>query len=159
MTDIKDRKEFQDLKFYLWRIRDERRGEWRKEVFLIGDDHALETFSESLLGLLDNYNRYGKGMRRYKCNPPRDFDHVAYGRKNGVRIDWLESLVVRVAPEVPNDELYTLEGNIVTLRVNPTTLNQLVSGARAQLDPSKRYGHGSSAAGGLWFSPDWLGVE
>ena len=159
MADTRERKEFPDLKFYLWRLWSERREEWRKEIFLMGDDPALETLVESLLGLLDGYHRYGKGVRKYKYNPPLDFDHVAYGRKNGVRIDWLESLVVKIAPEVPNDEVYTLEGSTVTLRVNPTTLNHIAAGARAQLDTSNRYGHGSAAAGGLWFSPDWLGIE
>ena len=66
MTNIRDRKEILDLNFYLWRIRDERRGEWRKEVFLMGDDHALETLIESLLGLLDSYFRYGTGTRRLR---------------------------------------------------------------------------------------------
>lgn len=159
MTEIGNRKEFWDLKFYLWRIWNERRGEWRDKVFLMGDDRALETLKESLLGLLNDYNRYGKGTRRYKCNPPQDFDFVAYGRKNGVRIDWLDSLVVRIVSEVPNDEMYAMEGKNVTIRLNPTTLSQMIEGARAQLDTSKRYGHGSSATGGLWFSPDWLAVE
>jgi hypothetical protein len=71
----------------------------------------------------------------------------------------LDSLVVKTGPDVPNDEVYNLEGKVVTIRVNHTTLGQIIEGARAQLDTSKRYGHGSSATGGLWFSPDWLGVE
>jgi len=159
MTYLRERKEILDLNFYLWRIRDERRGEWKKEVLLIGDEHALETMVESLLGLLDSYYRYGTGTRRYKCNQPRDFDHVAYGRQHHVRIEWLESLVVKIASEVPNEEMYTLEGKNVGIRVNPTTLNQIIAGARAQLDTGKRYGHGSPAACGLRFSPDWLGIE
>jgi len=159
MVDIRNRKDFPDLQFYVWRIRDERRGEWRKEVYLMGDDHTLETLIESLQGLLDSYHNYGSGTRKYKCNPPLDFDHVAYGRQHGVRIDWLDSLVVKTGPEVPNDETYKLEGKVVTIRVNPTTLGQMIEGTRAQLDTSMRYGHGSAAAGGLRFSPDWLGVE
>jgi len=159
MADIRSKKDFQDLHFYIWRIRNERRGEWRKEVFLMGDDHTLETLIESLQGLLDGYRTYGSGTRRYKCNPPLDFDHVAYGRQHGVRIEWLDSLVVKTGPDVPNDETYSLEGKVVTIRVNPTSLSQMITGARAQVDKSKRYGHGSSATGGLWFSPDWLGVE
>ena len=159
MAEIRSRKDFQDLHFYIWRIRNERRGEWRKEVFLMGDDHALTTLIESLQGLLDSHRTYGSGTRRYKCNPPSDFDQVAYGRQHGVRIEWLDSLVVKTGPDVPNDETYNLEGKVVTIRVNPTTLTQMITGARAQVDKSKRYGHGSSATGGLWFSPDWLGVE
>lgn len=53
MVDIRTRKDLLDLKFYLWRIRDERRGEWRKEVYLMGDDRTLETLIESLQGLQD----------------------------------------------------------------------------------------------------------
>ena len=66
---------------------------------------------------------------------------------------------MKTGPDVPNDETYSLEGKVVTIRVNPTSLSQMITGARAQVDKSKRYGHGSSATGGLWFSPDWLGVE
>jgi hypothetical protein len=159
MVDIRTRKDLEDLKFYLWRIRDERRGEWRKEVYLMGDEHALETLIESLQGLQDSYYRYGSGTRKYKCNPPRDFDHVGYGRQHRVTIDWLDSLVVKTGPDVPDDEIYNLEGKVVTIRVNPTTLSQMITSARAQVDKSKRYGHGSAAIGGLWFSPDWLGIE
>lgn len=159
MTEVRNRKEFQDLQFYLWRIRSERTGEWREEILLMGDNRALETLIESLLGLLDDSKRYGKGTRRYKCNPPRDFDHVAYGRQHRVRIGWLDSLVVKIGPDVSNDEFYILENNVVSIRVNPMTLDQIIAGARAQLDPSKRYGHGSTAACGLRFSPDWLGIE
>jgi len=125
----------------------------------MGDDHTIETLIESLQGLLDSHHTYGSGTRRYKCNPPRDFDHVAYGRQHGVRIEWLDSLVVKAGPDVSDDEAYNLEGKVVTIRVNPTTLSQMIEGARAQLDTSKRYGHGSSATGGLRFSPDWLAVE
>jgi len=159
VAEVRSRKEFQDLQFYLWRVRSERTGEWREEVFLIGDDCALETLIESLLGLLDDCRRYGKGTRKYKCNPPQDFDHVTYGRQHRVRIAWLDSLVVRIGPDVSNDECCILENNVVTIRVNPMTLGQIIAGARAQLDPSKRYGHGSTAACGLRFSPDWLGIE
>ena len=125
----------------------------------MGDDDTLETLIESLQGLLDSYHTYGSGTRRYKCNPPLDFDHVAYGRQHRARIEWLDSLVVRTGPDVPNDETYKLEGKVVTIRANPTTLSQMITGARAQVDKSMRYGHGSPATGGLWFSPDWLGVE
>ena len=159
MTDVRDRKEVLDLNFYLWRIKDERRGEWRKEVLLIGDDNALETMIQNLLGLLDSFYRYGTGTRRYKCNPPRDLDYVIYGHQHRVKIEWLDSLVVKISPDVSSEEPYVLEGKVVTIRVNPKVLNQIIDGARAQLDTSKRYGHGSPPACGLRFSPDWLGIE
>ena len=66
---------------------------------------------------------------------------------------------MKTGPDVQNDETYNLEGKVVTIRVNPTMLSQMISGARAQVDKSKRYAHGSPATGGLRFSPDWLGVE
>ena len=50
MSAVKDRKEFQNLQFHLWRIKDERRGEWREEIYLMGKDDVLETLVESLQG-------------------------------------------------------------------------------------------------------------
>ncbi|MHA1960991.1 MAG: hypothetical protein ACW99U_12210 [Candidatus Thorarchaeota archaeon] len=159
MGRVGDKKEFSNLGLHLWRIKDEQKEEWREEIYLMGSDDVLQTLIESWRGLLESYQTYGKGTRRYMSNPPEDFDHVAYGRQNRVQIKWMDSLVLRISPEARDEETYSIENKVVVVHVNPNTMNQFIKGAQAQLDTSKRYGHGSAAACGLWFSPDWLGAE
>ena len=159
MSTIKDRKEFQDLHFHLWRIKDERRGEWREEIYLMGKDDVLETLVESLQGMSNMFQAYGKGTRKYKCNPPKEFDHVTYGKEHGVKIHWLDTLIVKLSHDAKDDAQYSLKDGVVTIQVNPNTLEQFIEGINKQLNQTSRYGHGSNAACGLWFSPDWLGTE
>ena len=159
MNPVKDRKEFQDLQFHLWRVKDERSGKWRDEIYLIGKDDVLKTLAESLRGMSSMFQTYGKGTRKYKCNPPEEFDHVAYGRDNDVEIHWLDTLIVKLSHDAKDDAHYSLQDEIGTIQVHPKILEQFIEGIMKQLNQTSRYGHGSNAVSGLWFSPDWLGAE
>lgn len=159
MSSIRDRKEFDSLDFQVWIVRDENKGKWRSEVYIIGSNDALETIRDSLQGLLDVFQTYGKGTRKYKCNPPADFDHIAYGRKNNVTIRWLETLVVRLGFDAMDNEPFILEDYVVTLNVNPNTLKVFIDRIGNYIDSPQQYGHGAEAVCGLRFSPDWLGIE
>ena len=159
MSAVKDRKEFQNLQFHLWRIKDERRGEWREEIYLMGKYDVLETLVESFQGMSSMFQTYGKGTRKYKCNPPEEFDHITYGKAHGVKIQWLDSLIVKLSHDAKDDAHYSLDDGVVTIQVNPKTLEQFIEGANKQLNQTSRYGHGSDAACGLRFAPDWLGIE
>ncbi|MHA1638409.1 MAG: hypothetical protein ACTSUO_05970 [Candidatus Thorarchaeota archaeon] len=159
MSDVRDRKEFHDLQFHLWRIKDERRGEWREDIYLMGKEDVLKTLVESLQGMSSMFQTYGKGNRKYKCNPPEEFDHVTYGKDHGVEIHWLDMLIVKLSHDAKDDTQYSLKNEIVTIQVNPKTLNQFIESINKYLNQTTRYGHGSNAVCGLWFSPDWLGAE
>ncbi len=159
MSSIRDKKIFQGLDFQIWHIWEERRERWRNEIYIIGDDEALQTMRNSLQGLLDMFQAYGKGTRKYKCNPPTDFDYVSYGQEHGVKIQWLDSLVVRLSSDALDNEPFIIEDFVVTLNVSFHTLRTFIDRIQEQLDSAERYGHGSVAVCGLRFSPDWLGIE
>ncbi len=159
MSSIRDRKEFDSLDFQVWIVRDENKGKWRSDVYIIGSNDALGTIRDSLQGLLDVFQTYGKGTRKYKCNPPADFDHIAYGRKNNVTIRWLETLVVRLGFDAMDNEPFILEDYVVTLNVNPNTLKVFINRIGNYIHSPQQYGHGAEAVCGLRFSPDWLGIE
>jgi len=159
MSAVRDRKEFQDLQFHLWRIKDERRGEWREEIYLMGKDDVLETLVESLQGMSSMFQTYGKGTRKYKCNPPEEFDHIAYGKAHGVKIQWLDMLIVRMGFDAMDNEPFILDNFNVELSVNPATLKLFIDRTDAYLNSDLQYGHGAEAVCGLRFSPDWVGAE
>ena len=159
MSAISDRKELPDLNLQLWRIKDERSGQWRDEVYLMGDDDSLRTLIESLQAVLNLVQTYGKGTRKYKCNPPADFDHRAYGKDHGLQIQWLDKLVVRLGLDAMDNEPYILDQFTVELSVSPNTLKEFIEKIDAYLNSSARYGHGKDAVCGLRLSPDWLGAE
>ena len=135
MSSIRDQKVFEDLNFQIWLIKDEQSGKWREEVYIMGDDGALGTIKDSLQGLLDVFQTYGKGTRKYKCNPPSDFDHVAFGKENGVTIRWLDQLVVRLGFDAMDNEPFILEDFIVNINVNPNTLKIFINKMQAYLEP------------------------
>ena len=159
MSAISDRKELPDLNLQLWRIKDERSGQWRDEVYLMGDDDSLRTLIESLQAVLNLVQTYGKGTRKYKCNPPAVFDTAAFGKENGVQIQWLDWLIVRLGLDAMDNEPFILEDFNVELRVNPGTLKQFIERLKAYLDSDQQYPHGSDLVGGLRLSPDWVGAE
>ncbi|MCJ7818152.1 MAG: hypothetical protein MUP60_04830, partial [Candidatus Thorarchaeota archaeon] len=74
MDSVKDRKVFDDLNFQIWRVKDEQSRKWRDEVYIMGDDESLQIFRDSLQSLLNLFQTYGKGTKKFKCNPPADFD-------------------------------------------------------------------------------------
>ena len=159
MSDVSNRKEYNDLNFQIWRIKDERDGKWRDEVYIMGDNEALQTLSDGLQSLLNLFQTYGKGTKKFKCNPPTDFDFRSYGKEHGVQIQWLDLLVVRLGFDAIDNEPFILDDFTVELSVNPKTLKQFIERTRAYLNSTLQYGHGADAVCGMRFSPDWLGAE
>ncbi|MDF1537396.1 MAG: hypothetical protein P1Q69_00620 [Candidatus Thorarchaeota archaeon] len=159
MSDVKTRNEFTDLNFQIWRVKDNRSDKWRDEVYIIGDDAALRTLGESLQALLILFQTYGKGTKKYKCNPPAGFDHVSFGKENGVQIQWLDMLVVRLGFDAMDNEPFILDDFTVELSVNPATLSHFIERIQTHINSAEQYGHGADAVCGLRFSPDWIGAE
>jgi hypothetical protein len=125
----------------------------------MGDDDALRTLSQSLKSLLGLFQTYGKGTKKYKCNPPADLDIRAFGQENGVQIQWLDMLIVRMGFDALDNEPFLLVDFNVELSVNPSTLKQFIEKTDAYLNSEQQFAHGSDAVCGLRFSPDWIGAE
>ncbi|TFH10076.1 MAG: hypothetical protein E4H14_03280 [Candidatus Thorarchaeota archaeon] len=159
MSTVNDRKEFNDLNFQIWRVKDEQSEKWRNNVYIMGDDVAFQTLSDSLQSLLNLFQTYGKGTKKFKCNPPVDFDFNTYGKEHGVQIQWQDMLVVRLGFDAMDNEFLNLNDFTVELSVNPNTLKQFIEKTQAYLSSPEKYDHGSEAVCGLRFSPDWLGAE
>ncbi len=159
MIDASNRKEYNDLNFQIWRVKDERDGKWRDEVYIMGDNEALQTLNDSLQSLLNLFQTYGKGTKKYKCNPPTDFDFRTYGQEHGIQIQWLDLLDVRLGFDALDNEPFILDDFTVELSVNPKTLKLFIERTQAYLNSTLQYGHGADAVCGLRFSPDWLGAE
>ena len=159
MSGIHDRKVFDDLNFQVWRVKDERSGKWRGEIYIMGDDNALQTILDSLQSLLNLLQTYGKGTKKFKSNPPADFDFKTYGQEHGVQIQWQDILIVRLGLDAMDNEPFILNDFTVELSVNPTTLKQFIERLQAYLDSDEQFGHGGDAVCGLRFSPDWVGAE
>jgi hypothetical protein len=159
MSSLANRKELSDLDLQVWRLQDERSGKWRDEVYLMGSDESLRSLCESLQVVLNLVQTYGKGTRKYKCNPPADFDTVSFGKENGVQIQWLDWLIVRLGLDAMDNELFILEDFNVELRVNPSTLKQFIDQLQKYIDSDLQYPHGTHLVCGLRLSPDWVGAE
>ena len=159
MSSIRDQKVFEDLNFQIWLIKDEQNGKWREEIYIMGDDATLGIIKDSLQGLLDVFQTYGKGTRKYKCNPPSDFDYVSFGKENGVTIRWLDQLEVRLGFDAMDNEPFILEDFVVNINVNPSTLKLFIDRIQLYLDSTNQYPHGTDAVCGLRLSPDWVGAE
>ena len=159
ISAVSDRKEFNDLNFQIWRIKDEHSGKWRDEIYIMGDDESLQILSESLQSLLNLFQTYGKGTKKFKCNPPTDFDFKSYGQEHGVQIQWQDMLVVRLGFDAMDNEPFILDDFTVELSVNPITLKQFIEKTQAYLNATPQFGHGADAVCGLRFSPDWVGAE
>ena len=159
ISAVSDKKEFNDLNFQIWRVKDERSGKWRNEVYIMGDDEALQTLADSLQSLLNLLQTYGKGTKKFKCNPPADFDFKTYGEEHDVQIQWQDMLVVRLGLDAIDNEPFILDDFTVELSVNPNTLKKFIERTQAYLNSTLQYGHGADAVCDLRFSPDWLGAE
>jgi hypothetical protein len=159
MSAVSSRKEFNDLNFQIWRVKDERSGKWRDEIYIMGDDEALQIFSDSLRSLLNLFQTYGKGTKKFKCNPPADIDFKSYGQEHGVQIQWQDKLIVRLGFDAMDNEPFILNDFTVELSVNPNTLKHFIEKTQAYLNATHQFGHGADAVCGLRFSPDWLGAE
>ena len=159
ISAVSNKKEFNDLNFQIWRVKDERSGKWRNEVYIMGDDSALQTLRDSLQSLLNLLRTYGKGTKKFKCNPPADFDFKTYGEEHDVQIQWQDMLVVRLGLDAIDNEPFILDDFTVELSVNPNTLKKFIERTQAYLNSTLQYGHGADAVCGLRFSPDWLGAE
>ncbi|MFW9832295.1 MAG: hypothetical protein ACFFD8_11030 [Candidatus Thorarchaeota archaeon] len=159
MSDKSSQKVFTELAFYLWRIRYQPKEEWRPEILVMGSTPALHKVKEELESMEKDFQHYGQSTRKFACNPPEDFDVVRYARENQAEIEWLIWLVLKIEPDAPNVPAYELKNKAVTIRLNEHTLQQLIKVLKDQLEPTAQFAHGQSAPGGLFFAPDWLGVE
>jgi len=159
ISALNNRKEFTDLNFQIWRVKDARSDRWREEIYIIGDDESLKILSDALQSLLNLFQTYGKGTKKFKCNPPTDFDFKSFGKEHGVQIQWLDWLVVRLGFDAMDNEPYIINDFTVELSVNPTTLKQFIERTKAYINSTTQFGHGSDAVCGLRFSPDWVGAE
>jgi hypothetical protein len=159
MDGFQDKKVFEDLNFQIWRVKDLQSDKWRDDIYIMGDDDALQNLSNSLKSLLSLFQTYGKGTKKYKCNPPADFDVRAFGQENGVQIQWLDMLVVRLGFDALDNEPFILDDFVVELSVNPATLKLFIENTDAYLNSTEQFGHGADAVCGLHFSPDWVGAE
>lgn len=155
----KSRKEFSNLEFYLWRIRYLPSKKWREEILLMGSDEALTIIIESLRNMLDTFETYGRGTRKFRCNPPSDVDLPKYVQGQRAKIQWLNWLIVKLSASALEDAPYLMTEKTITVHYNPRTVTEFIEAARAQISSESQYGHGRYAPGGLWFSPDWLGIE
>lgn len=155
MHPIRDQKDFQDLNFHVWLLKDEEIGKWRDEVYMKGDDVALQTIKNNLQILLDIFQMYGKGTKKFTCNPPSDFDPIVYGKEHGVTIRWLDQLVVRIGLDALDDEPFILEDFVVSVSVNPATMKIFIQRIQDYLDLTEK--HGVGVVCGLRLSPDWYG--
>jgi hypothetical protein len=154
-----DRKEFDDLEFYLWRVKYLPSKEWRDEILVMGSDTALETIIESLTSMLDSFMKYGKGTRKFRCNPPEDFDVQNYAQEKKIKFQWLDWLIVKIRSNQADDSQYLLDSKNVIVNYNQKTVQEFIDAAYKQISSEWKHGHGCPAPGGLWFSPDWLGIE
>lgn len=134
ISAVSNKKEFNDLNFQVWRVKDEQSGKWRDEIYIMGDDESLQTFSDSLQSLLNLFQTYGKGTKKYKCNPPADFDFRTYGKEHGIQIQWQDMLVVRLGFDALDNEPFIPDDFTVELSVNPNTLNKFIEKTRAYLN-------------------------
>ena len=125
----------------------------------MGDDESLQTLSDSLQALLNLFQTYGKGTKKFKCNPPAEFDIKTYGQEHGIQIQWQDMLVVRLGFDAMDNEPFILDDFTVELSVNPNTLTQFIERTQAYLDSTEQFGHGADAVCGLRFSPDLIGAE
>ena len=159
MNAVSFKKEYHVLDFYLWRIKEISIDEWREEIFLSATDETLDIIIRSLLEVLSTLEQFGKGTRKFKCNPPTDLDFDTYGEEHCVKFQWLDWLIVRVSKESVGDRLAELEGCDVTLYLDGDSLGEFIEVAKKHYTTYEQYGHGRNAPGGLRFSPDWLGIE
>jgi hypothetical protein len=154
-----EKKEHTGLDFYIWRIKYLPSNEWREEILLHGSDMALNTLVESLQGLIETSKVDKKGTRKFRCNPPPDFNVPNYASNNRAKIVWIDWLIIKIDPSKTNESQYTLQDREVTIFYNIHTLSQFIESVNQQLHPKTQYLHGSTAPGGFYFSPDWLGAE
>ncbi len=159
MTTGSSQKVYTDLEFYLWRIRYKPKDEWQPEVFVMGSDAALKTIQDALQSMQEDFKTYGKSTRKFLCNPPEDVDVVRYAREHQAELEWLIWLVVRMESDVPDESRYELKNKVMTIHLNEGMLQQLLEVLEHQITPDTQYPHGKKAPGGLYFAPDWLGVE
>jgi hypothetical protein len=176
--DVK--KELVGLDFFLW-IQPGRSNEPdpRDTAFVNASPAAYQTIIRSFDGVGVNPN--AGQMRKVRARRPmpelvakifdqidgrahkreRGFDVEAeLRRRTGLEVRWLEWLIVRFDETARDDERYSLEESSLTVRFNRTRLDEFVQACREQVGPWGNEGmFGRGLPCGLWFAPDWFGVE
>lgn len=156
---VSEKKIFTDLEFFLWRIRYLPREEWREEILVMGSNKALETILQALISMRSDLQEYGKSTRKFLCNPPEDIDVIQYANEHNAEVEWLNWLIVKIAPGVKENTPFELRDKVVYLWLNEQTLEKYLEILQNQINSKSQYPHGQAAPGGLFFSPDWLGAE
>ena len=105
MGKFDQKKEFHKLEFYVWRVKYLPKDKWNEEIFLNGSDQALNTFITSLRSMLDTYETYMKGTRKFKVNKPKNIDFEEYGQANKAKFEWF---IVKLTPVAQENERYVI---------------------------------------------------
>ena len=156
---LQDKKEFTKLEFYIWSIRYLPAEKWVDEILLDGTDSTMKIMAESLQYMLESSKNYKKGTRKFKCNPPKDFDVIKYAKEKKAEFKWFDWLVVKIDLDSHNDTKYEIKDNKVIIEYNEKTLKMFIDCIWGYSNQDNRYSHGSKAPGKFYFSPDWLGIE
>jgi len=159
MTEQTRQKVFTELEFHLWRIRYLPKRDWHSEIMVKGSTKALSTMRDAIKLMMEDFKSHGHSTRKFLCNPPEDIDVLRYANEHKAEIEWLIWLVFRMQSDVPDTARYELKNKAVTVFLNEQTASKLLEILETQLNTSTQYPHGQTAPGGLFFAPDWLGVE
>ena len=166
------RKEFDDLLLFIWRAT----GPTSREhpVNLHAHPEAYRVIAHSLEELRDNFPNGGtRKFRGRKTVSGTDMARIAEaldGRaqkpsrtpapRTPPKLPLLDVLVVKLDPDAADDGRVVIEDAQVMLRLNRGRLDELIDACRGQAGPWGNDGaFGAGLACGIWFAPDWLGVE
>jgi hypothetical protein len=164
MAEGDPKKEFRDLDLWVWRTEYDPRG----NILINGMEPALRALARGLGEMLQSVALYGRGTRRFRCNPPEESDLAREDPTvQGVRFHWFDWLVVKVEEGVSDGAAVPSRGTTLWSDAVPRTSRSLSkpwnsTSPRSPLKASPEGGpplHGHEALPGLWFSPDWLGIE
>jgi hypothetical protein len=150
---------FTDLDFYLWRFRYLPNTEWRPEIMVRGSPKALTIMRDAIQAMQEEFKIHGESTRKFLCNPPEDEDVYRYAKLRNAKIEWLIWLVLRLQKDPPTFADYEIKNKAVTVTLNDKTAEKLVEIIDNELDSEKEFPNGQHAPGGLFFAPNWLGVE
>ena len=141
------KKVFENLDLWLWLRPSYKPGGLAGPVLLNGSDPALEAVASSLE---EAVRLFGRGTRRFKCNPPA-----------GAEQRWIGRLVVAIDPAAPADQRMRYSREEAELRIPPSCVALLAEALRSLQASEKKHGYaiGRGTPWGLDLSPDWQGIE
>lgn len=116
-------KHFTDLDLQLWQLEGAAHGRatvGSRHALMAGGEGVFEAIASSIDGLLASF---GRGNRRYCCNPPAPLPA-------GVRLRWLEELHLRVAEAASEAGDFSLEGGTFAIALPPKAAGWLAEQLR-----------------------------